>query len=169
MLVREYEQMQEWKDQLALALLDEELHQLIGAIFEIPYSASPLERPEVICFTRRVEELTGYTADQILADRQLWMNIIHPDDRDRVFAALAKCKDMGIPFEIEYRIIHKCGLIHYVIDKGEPVFNDEGQVIQIDGTITNIGEYRKARICVCQKKPEVTKLNSVNSSVFHKV
>jgi len=161
--------MQEWKDQPMLALLDEELHQLIGAVCEIPYSASPLERPEVICFARRIEELTGYTADQILADRRLWMNIIHPDDRDRVFAALARCKDRGILFEIEYRIIHKSGLLHYVIDKGEPVFNDEGQVTQIDGTITDIGEYQKARICLCQRNPEVTKLNNVNSSIFHKV
>jgi len=161
--------MQEWKDQPALALLDKEFHQLIAAVSEIPYSASPLERPEVICFAQRVKELTGYTADQILADRWLWMNIIHPDDRDRVFAALAKCKDMGIPFEIEYRIIHKSGLLHYVVDKGEPVFNDEGQVTRIDGLITNISKYEKARICVCQKNPEVTKLNNVNSSVFHKI
>jgi len=161
--------MQEWKDQPMLALLDEELHQLIGVVSEIPYSALPLERPEVICFARRVEELTGYTADQILADRRLWMNIIHPDDRDRVFAALARCKDMGIPFEIEYRIIYKSGLLHYVIDKGEPVFNDKGQVTQIDGTLIDIGEYQKAKICVCQKNPKVTKSKIVNSSIFQKV
>jgi len=161
--------MQEWKGQPMLAQLDEEFYRLIASICEIPYSALPLEKPEIICFARRVEELTGYTADQILTNRQLWINIIHPDDRDRVFAALAKCKDMGIPFEIEYRIIHKRGLLHYVIDKGEPVFNDKGQVTQIDGTITDIREYQKAKIRVCQKNPRVTTSKSVNSSVFQKV
>lgn len=158
--------MQEWKNQPALTLLDEELHQLIDAAPEIPYSALPLEQPEVICFARRIEELTGYTADQILADRQLWMNIIYPADRQRVSAAFAQCKNQGIPFEIEYRIIHKDGSLRYVIDEGEPVFNDKGQVAQIDGMITDISQYEKARICICQQNPKVTKSKSVNSSVF---
>jgi PAS domain S-box-containing protein len=169
MLVREPKQMQKWKDQPALSLLNEELYRLDTSICEVPYSALPLEKPEIICFARRVEELIGYTADQILTDRQLWMNIIHPDDRDRVFAALAKCKDMGIPFEIEYRIIHKSGLLHYVIDKGEPVFGDKGQVVQIDGTITDASEYEKAKICVCSKNSKVTMSKNVNSSVLQKV
>ena len=66
--------MQEQKNQYDLTLLDEELHQLVGAVAGVPYSAPPLDQPEIICFARRIEELTGYTADQILADRQLWIN-----------------------------------------------------------------------------------------------
>jgi len=169
MSVSGHEQMQKKKDQPVLTLLDEQLHWLIKAATEIPYSAPSLERPEVICFARRVEELTGYTADQILADRRLWINMIHPADRERVFAAFSECKNGGTPFEIEYRVIHKDGSLRYVIDEGEPVFNDKGQVAEIEGIITDVSEYKKARICICRKKPKVTKLNNVNSSVFQKV
>jgi PAS domain S-box-containing protein len=164
-----YEAMRAEKSQYDSTLLNEEIDRLIETIAGVPYSALPLERPQIICFARRIEELTGYTADQILANRQLWMNIIYPADRDRVFAAFTRCKNLGIPFEIEYRIIHKDGSLRYVIDEGEPVFNDKGQVTEIEGIITDVGKSKKARICVCQRNPEATRLNNVNSDVFQKI
>jgi PAS domain S-box-containing protein len=162
-----HELMQEQKNQYDLA--DKELRRLLDSIVVIPYSALPLEQPQIICFARRIEELTGYTADEILANRQLWMSVVYPADRDRVFAAFTRCKNLGIPFEIEYRIIHKDGSLRYVIDEGEPVFNDKGQVTEIEGIITDVGESKKARICVCQRNPEATRLNNVNSDVFQKI
>jgi PAS domain S-box-containing protein len=164
--------MQHKKEQLSLGLLEEELRWLIAAAVQIPYSATPAEPGDggqVICFSGRVEGLTGHTPDEILADRQLWVSMIHPADRERVFAAFSRCKDQGTPFEIEYRVIHKDGSLRYVIDEGEPVFNDKGQVTGVEGIITDVSEYKKARICICQEKPNVTTFNSVNSSVYQKV
>jgi len=162
--------MQEEKNQYDLALLDEELHQLMGAVAGVPYSAPPLEQPEIICFARRIEELTGYTADQILAERQLWISIIHPADRERVFAAFNRCKNRGIPFEIEYRIIHKDGSLRYVIDKGEPVFNDKGQITQIEGMITDVADCIKVGTYGCQKPCEypIRDLQSRNRASFER-
>ena len=161
--------MQQDENQYDLTFIAEELHRLFDTIPEVPYSAPPFERPEIICFARRIKVLTGYTADEILADRQLWINMIHPADRERVFAAFKRCKNWGISFEIEYRIIHKDGSVHHVIGEGEPVFDDKGQIIRIEGIITDVSEYKRARICVCQKNPEVTKFNNVNSGAFQKI
>lgn len=132
--------MQEVENQSILAVLDERLHWFIDTVGEVPYLALPPERPQIICFAGKVKALSGYDANDILTDRQLWIDMIHPDDRERVFAAFARCKNEGAQFEIEYRIIHKDGSLRYVIDKGEPVFNDEGEIIQIEGVITPIGE-----------------------------
>jgi len=135
--------MQEQKNQDDLSFVAEELHQLFDSIPEVAYSAPPLERPEIICFARRIEVLTGYTADEILADKQLWIKMVHPDDRERVFAAFKQCKDRGTPFEIEYRVIHKDGSVRYVVDEGEPVFDDEGRIIRVEGIITDMTECNK--------------------------
>lgn len=144
--------MQEEKYQSILMLLDEELHQLIDAIGDVPYLALPSEQPEIICFAGRVKELSGYSADEILADRQLWVNMIHPADRERVFDAFARCKSEGIPFEIEYHIIHKDGSLRYVIDAGEPVFNDKGQITQVEGIITDVSGFKKAENMLLREK-----------------
>ena len=131
-----------------LTLLDEELYGLIGGVTAVPYSALPLERPQIFFIAgRSVEILTGYTVAEIYADRQLWVNIIHPDDRERAFDAFAKCKNEGTGFEIEYRIIHKDGSPRCVIHKGEPIFNDKGKIMEIEGIITDVSEQKGGGTC----------------------
>lgn len=147
--------MQERKNQSDLTLLDEELYQLIGDVTEIAYSALPSERPEITFIAGSVKTLIGYSAAEIYADSGLWLNIIHPADRERAFAAFAGCKDKGTPFEIDYRIIRKDGSLHRVIDKGEPVINDKGEITRIEGIITDVSE----------QKPEQRKRNGRREQV----
>jgi len=149
--------MQEIKNQSILAVLDERLHRFIDTVGEVPYVALPPERPQIICFAGKVKALSGYDADDILTDRQLWIDMIHPDDRERVFAAFARCKNEGAQFEIEYRIVHKDGSLRYVIYKGVPVFNSEGEIIQIVGVITPIGE------CNVQLLSEISRVKEFNN------
>jgi len=148
--------MKKQEDQYDLTFIAEELHRLFDSIAEVPYSAVPSDRPEVICFARRIEVLTGYIADQILADRQLWINMVHPADRQRVFAAFSRCKNQLTPFEIEYRIIHKDGVLRYVSDRGEPVFNDKGEIAQIDGIITDVSEQEQGEDVRLPEIPKAT-------------
>ncbi len=137
--------MQEAKEQSILTLLDRELDRLLDAIGGVPYLVLPSERPEIICFSGRAKEVSGYSADEILADGQVWINMIHPDDRQRVFATFDECRDRGTAFEIEYRIIHKDGSVRYVIDKGEPVLNDKDQITHIEGVITDVSKCERAK------------------------
>jgi len=157
--------MQESKIQYVI----EELLRFIDALGEIPYVALPLEKPHVICFCEKIKELCGYDTDDILADRQHWEKIIHPNDRKRVFAAFARCKNEGMPFNIGYRIVHKDYSVRYVNDKGEAVFNDKGEIIQIEGTITPLRIITKSESIPLLEIKEVPMFNNVNSNCFQKV
>ena len=161
--------MKEERYQSILALLDKELHQLLELIGDVPYVALPSEKPEIICFTGKIKELSGYDANEILADRQHWANMIHPDDREQVFAAFSRCKYSGASFEIEYRIIHKDDSLRYVLDKGEPVFDDKGQIIQVEGTISAIGQNKKTKETQCSRISELTQRNNVGLKVLQKI
>lgn len=154
---KDYEQMEEKENQHDLTLLDQELHQLIDSVSEVPYSVIPLEQPRIFFIAGSIERLIGYSTAEIYADRQLWMNIIHPDDRERVFAAFAKCKSEGAGFEVEYRISHKDGSVRCVSQKGGPVFNDEGKIIQIDGVITDVSKQKQAEDVQLPKIPKAAK------------
>jgi PAS domain S-box-containing protein len=154
--------MQESRIQYVLEQLKKELHRFIDTLGEIPYVALPLEKPRVICFCEKIKELCGYDADDILADRQLWEKMIYPDDCERVFAAFARCKNKGVPFNIGYRIVHKDGSVRYVNDKGEPVFDDKGEITQIEGTITPL-----FRLCSRQVR-EITKTENILLLEFEK-
>lgn len=143
--------MEEKKNSSDPALADEELYQLFGNVTEIPYSVLPLEQPQIFFIAGSIETLIGYSAAEIYADRQLWINIIHPDDRERVLDAFTKCKNEGTKFEVEYRISHKDGSVHCVNHKGGPVFNNKGKIVEIEGVITDVGERRKPEEPVSSK------------------
>jgi len=161
--------MQEKRYQAFLEVLDERLHRFIDTIGDVPYVALPSERPDIICFAEKIKELSGYDTNEILVDREHWVNLIYPQDQEQVFATFNKCKNEGAPFEIKYRIVHKDGSLRYIIDKGEPVFNDKGEIIKIEGVITAIGRSIKAMNIPLLEITKETKVGNVNSSVFQKV
>jgi PAS domain S-box-containing protein len=161
--------MQNAKIQCVLERLSKELLRFIDTIGEIPYVALPSEKPEVICFAGKITELTGYDANEILADREHWENMISPEDRERVFAAFARCKNEGMPFNIEYRIVHKDYSVRYVNDNGEPVFDDRGEITQIEGTITPLGAITKTENIPLLEFERTTTSNNVNSNCFQNV
>ena len=161
--------MQNAKIQYVLERLSKELLRFIDTIGEIPYVALPSEKPEIICFAGKIKELTGYDANEILADREHWENMISPEDRERVFASFARCKNEGMPFNIEYRIVHKDYSVRYVNDKGEPVFDDRGEITQIEGTITPLGAITKTVNIPLLEFEKTTTSNNVNSNCFQNV
>jgi PAS domain S-box-containing protein len=161
--------MQNAKIEYVLYRLNKELHRFIDTIGEIPYVALPSEKPEIICFAGKIKELTGYDANEILADREHWENMISPEDRKQVFAAFARCKNEGMPFNIEYRIVHKDGSLRYVLDKGEPVFDNKGEITQVEGVITPLGEGTKPESIPLLEIKEVPMFNNVHSTDFQRV
>lgn len=161
--------MQETEIQYVLKRLYEELNQFVETVREIPYVALPLERPEIICFAQRIRELSGYDADEILADKKHWANLIHPDDSQRVFAAYAECKKLGVSFEVEYHIVHKDGSLRRVMDKGEPVFNGRGDIIHIEGAIILVGQSEKMKKTSALDMLNVTMLSNDNLYALRKV
>ena len=161
--------MNETQIQTVLKHLGRELRRFINTIGDIPYIALPSERPEIICFSGKIEELSGYDANEILADREHWANMIHPDDQEKVFATFAGCKNEGTPFNMEYRIVHRDGSLRYVSDKGEPVFNDRGEITQIEGLITPVGEGDGLENTPSLEIRELSNPNNVNSIHLQKV
>jgi len=161
--------MQEAKIQYVLKRLHEELSQFVETICEIPYLTLPSERPEIICFSEKIKELSGYDADEILTDRELWVNLIHPDDRQKVFAAYAECKNWGVSFKVEYRIIHKDGSLCCVMDKGEPVFNGRGDIIHVEGAIVPISQNERTKSMAVSNMLNVTAFSNGNLCVLRKV
>ncbi|NLK44392.1 MAG: PAS domain-containing protein [Tissierellia bacterium] len=67
------------------------------------------------------------------------MKIIHPKDRPRVIEAMKKYT-MGDAISIEFRVIQKDGSYKYVLVKGEPRYDKDGQVVEIFGIVQDLTE-----------------------------
>jgi two-component system cell cycle sensor histidine kinase/response regulator CckA len=65
--------------------------------------------------SQRIEEVLGYTAEELAARPMLWNESIHPEDLPRVWAAVEAAED-GKDLEVEYRIRDRAGKIHWLRD-----------------------------------------------------
>ncbi len=86
-------------------------------------------------------ELTGYTPEEIMTGRHvMYGNIIHPEDRNRVWEEVQEAIIDRQPYEIEYRIITKDQKYKWVWEKGEAIITQNGDVDAIEGFISDISE-----------------------------
>lgn len=67
------------------------------------------------------------------------IKLAHPEDQIKLIDAMKKILS-GQLCEVEYRIPQLDGTDKFVIGKGKPIFDDEGQVVGILGTLQDITE-----------------------------
>ncbi|HHV72304.1 MAG TPA: PAS domain-containing protein, partial [Clostridia bacterium] len=67
------------------------------------------------------------------------LKLIHPEDQSKVQAVFTQLLS-GESSQIEYRIFQKDGTEKYVLGKGDPLFDKDGQVVAIFGYLQDITE-----------------------------
>ncbi|MBD1873074.1 PAS domain S-box protein [Nodosilinea sp. FACHB-131] len=80
-----------------------------------------------------------------------WIACIHPDDRDRIIAALGR-ERQGENFDQEYRYITPGGELRWLRSKAFPLFNEAGQVVRVVGTVENTTERKRTEEALCQSE-----------------
>jgi len=91
----------------------------------------------------QVEELLGYTPLEWMADSDLWLRIVHPDDRARAAAENQRHNETGETFSLDYRVYRKDGRIVWVHDEAR-MFRDERGVPTFSlGVMIDITEIKR--------------------------
>jgi diguanylate cyclase (GGDEF)-like protein/PAS domain S-box-containing protein len=89
-------------------------------------------------------EITGYTHEQWVADPDLFAKAVHPEDRDRVMAALGAAHDRNSDFCCEYRIVRPDGSERWVRDESVVVPSTEGAPLYRQGYLLDITPRKEA-------------------------
>ena len=88
--------------------------------------------------------LTGYPADAFLGpEARSITSITHPEDRERLWDAVQVAAANRTPFQVIYRIRHASGREVWVWEKGQAIFAHDGQVLALEGFITDITERKQ--------------------------
>lgn len=87
--------------------------------------------------------ISGFEPHSFEVKRGAFVQLVHPDDRDSVEAALKRTIDDGDPYEVEHRIIRPDGSQRFVHGRAEVILDAFGSAIRLMGTIQDITE-RKA-------------------------
>jgi PAS domain S-box-containing protein len=94
------------------------------------------------------ERLLGYTTEDWNADPDLWVKILHPEDRDRAIAAQAHHVETGEPYDQIYRLIARDGRVVWVRDMAVVVYDDDGTPLYSQGFLLDITPLKEAEIAL---------------------
>jgi PAS domain S-box-containing protein len=86
------------------------------------------------------ERLLGYTAEERMENPMLWVDRLHPEDRDRVLAESRETNRTGRPFSVEYRMLHRDGHVVWVRDEARLLRGENGRPLYWQGLLIDITE-----------------------------
>lgn len=91
------------------------------------------------------EELTGYRAAALVGNQlRSYAELIHPEDRERVWQTVQDGVAGRRRFSMDYRIRTADGGERWVHENGLPLFDAEGRVEALEGFISDVTEQRLA-------------------------
>jgi PAS domain S-box-containing protein len=92
----------------------------------------------------QVEAILGFSVSEWRADPRLWIERIHPDDRERVVEASDRSDRTGEPFSIEYRHLKPSGQVIWVREEAIVVQRDEtGRPSLVQGLMYDVTERKR--------------------------
>ncbi|MBE9184085.1 PAS domain S-box protein [Microcoleus sp. LEGE 07076] len=99
----------------------------------------------------RWQEIIGYSGGEIDNCNSEWIDRIHPDDRDRVLAAIQDYLDRQTPnYAAEYRLQCKDGSYKWVLARAQAVWDEAGNPLRMVGSMTDISDRKQAELALLQ-------------------
>jgi PAS domain S-box-containing protein len=89
-------------------------------------------------------QLLGYTPDEWGDTQELWVQRLHPEDRERVIEQNARCNTTGEPFRSEYRLLAKDGGTVWLRDEAVLIHDERGEPLHWRGLMLDITPQKEA-------------------------
>ncbi len=120
---------------------------------------------EIIAANPALVEMLGFeSAEELKGAGRTTMLYVNPIDRERVFARL---EAQGLVKNFEYRLRRKDGREIVVLENARAVYDDDGNIVAHEGTITDITDRKRAETRIFEEKEraQVT-LQSIGDGVI---
>ena len=124
----------------ALKESERQFRQLADNIPEV-FRISSADQHELVYVSPAFEKIWGHTLEELKSNPQMWLNAVHPEDRERVMLAVA-CAAKG-DYDEEYRIVRPDGSVRWVHDQAFPVTDESGCVYRIAGIAQDVTERKE--------------------------
>lgn len=91
----------------------------------------------------QIEPLLGYSVEEWRENPDLFVQTLHPEDRDRVLAAHARTHRTHEPLSIEYRLLARDGSFVCIRDEGVIVLGERGEPLYLQGYLLDVTAERE--------------------------
>jgi PAS domain S-box-containing protein len=119
----------------------------------IVYRVFSRENNRMKFFNKASIEITGYSDSELSRGVVCSLeSLIHIEDRPNVLAAVENAIGAHKSFTVEYRLQHRNGSFRFLLEKGTPVYTDDGKLLSIDGVIFDITERKRFEAALTQSE-----------------
>lgn len=144
---------------MALRESEERFRQMAENIREVFWMLSADENA-LLYISPAYEAIWRRTCQSLYEAPRSFIDAIHPDDRARVVAAIAK--QFQGTYNEEYRIIQPNGSIRWIWDRAFPIRNDVGDIYRLVGVAQDITERKQAEMVMQQQAERERLLGAIS-------
>lgn len=144
-------------------------HQRIGKMGDFRFNTRTLtSRGSAQCYT-----IFGYEDGTDIVEYDLWMEKLHPDDRQRVHDEMHAAFAKKVPLRFEYRVVVDSEVRH-ILSEGHPEFDRNGDLLYC-GVVVDVTEQKAVEEVFASMRSELAtslrlaSLGELAGSVVHEV
>ncbi len=107
-----------------------------------------------IIWSDEIYRIFGMDKQQAALSYEIFLGLVHPDDRERVERAVAESLAKGTNYSVEHRIVLPDGSVKHLHERGEVQSGEDGRAAKMFGTAHDITERKQVEELLRKEKAE---------------
>ncbi|MBN1536093.1 MAG: PAS domain S-box protein [Anaerolineales bacterium] len=141
--------------------------QLVEQIKAITYLDKMDEFSSSMFMSPQIEQLLGFPVEDWRTNNEMWVKVLHPEDRDFAIAENKRTNETGENFNLEYRMVAKDGHTVWVHDEAVLTYDKSGKPYAWHGILYDITERKHSEEALRESEERYRLLfNSTNDAIF---
>jgi PAS domain S-box-containing protein len=147
------------RDGEALRTSEQRFRELADNVREVFFVTDPASG-RALYVSPAYEVVVGRSREHAYATPLAWIDVLHPEDRERMLAAEHATRISGKEVGSEFRILRPDGTIRWIRRRASPVKDASGQVVRVVGIAEDITELKRTeeQLLQAQKMEAVGRL-----------
>jgi len=139
------------------------LDSIVASLSDAVWSVS-VEPLRGLFLSRAFEAIWGRSMSEFYTDPNVWLQSVHPDDRERVTETWRQSLG-GAPFDVMYRIVRGDGETRWIHDRGTPIRDAAGKMARIDGIARDITGQKQQELRILRLSRMHAMLSAINTAL----
>ncbi len=99
---------------------------------------------DIVQWSPELEEIFGLERGEFKQNRTAFYELIHEDDRERMFYEVESAIEEKRDYTVEFRFLHKDGSVRWMEGRGQAIYSKDGAPIRLYGSGLDITERKLA-------------------------
>lgn len=131
----------------------------------VTYIAELDEHRSIRYISPQIEPLLGFSEQEWKMDPRIWIQQLHPEDREKVLDQWAYSRLHNKPFRAHYRLRRKDGQVVWVQDEAELLQQPGSMALSLQGIIMDITAAKQSEQSLLQQMKRISLLNQIARAI----